>query len=327
MKTTHASFLALLLCTAAGCLDPTEDGNLVPPTVDGDPSLPRVELNGTVFHAETFGDPSAPVIVMLHGGPGNDYRELLRLRDPVDGVRLEDRHFLVFWDQRGSGLSRRHDPGDVTRAAYESDLAAILDRYSPGRPAVLIGHSWGGMYASLFIGRHPERVAGAVLMDTGPLTSALYEEVKGDIHHIDFGSEWLNDTTWAQTVVSPDGHARADYIRMLGNFGDSQPRQHIPPPRDRAPIWRLGAIANRALEGEDKGKWDFTQGLDRFQKPVLFMGAELNEATGAEFQKRQMTAYPNAQLAVVAGAGHDHEWTHPEATLRPVFSYLAAIGF
>lgn len=316
----------LLTC----CLDPAEDGNLVPKTVDGDPSLPRVELNDSVFHAEAFGDPAAPVIVVLHGGPGVDYRGMLRLRRPSGGVRLEDHHRVVFWDQRGSGLSRRHDAAQLTQAAYDADLLAIVDHYSPGRPVVLLGHSWGGMYASFFIGAHPDRVAGAALMDTGPLTGALFEEVKSGIQEQAFGSEWLNDVVWGQAIITPDGHARADYIRMLGALGDSQPRYHLST-ADREPRWRHGAVANLQLikEGMSDGKavWDFTTGLDRFQKPVLFTGSELNEVIGAEFQKRQMTFYPQAQLAVIAGAGHDHHWTHPEDTLRPVLSYLTTIGF
>jgi proline iminopeptidase len=332
MKPTIVSLLASFVVTAsaAACLDPTDDGNLVPSTVDGDPSLPRLELNGSVFHAETFGDPTAPVIVMLHGGPGSDYRSQLRLRQPVDGVRLEDRHFVVFWDQRGTGLSRRHDPRDLNLATYEDDLLAILERFAPGRPAVLVGHSWGCMYASHFIGRHPERVAGAVLMDAGPLTGALYEEVKDEIVKFDFASEWLNDYTWGQATISPDGHARADYVRMLGKLGDNQPGYHLSA-TDHEPSWRFGAVANAAMlkEGMSDGKavWDFTKGLDRYQRPVLFVGSELNEVIGAAFQRRQMAAYPSAELAVIAGAGHDHQWTHPEATLRPIFSYLAAIGF
>jgi proline iminopeptidase len=100
---------------------------------------------------------------------------------------------------------------------------------------------------------------------------------------------------------------------------------------DREQAWRYGAVVNAQLmkQGMSGGKavWDFTTGLDRFQKPVLFIGSELNEVIGAEFQKRQMKFYPQAQLAVIAGAGHDHQWTHPEETLRPVLSYLSAIGF
>jgi len=333
MKTSLLPLLSLvtsLLTTPTACLDPSADGNLVPKTVDGDPALPRVALNGSAFHVETFGNPSSPVIVMLHGGPGHDYRGLLRLRQPVDGVRLEDRHFVVFWDQRGCGLSRRHDARDVNLANYDADLVAILDKYSPGRPAVLIGHSWGGQYATNFIANHPERVAGAVLMEAGPLTGALFEEAKKGIKSLDLFSEWLNDYTWAQTIVSPDDHARADYILTLGQFGDSQPGYHVST-TDREPQWRLGAVAFTTIqqEGMVSGKpvWDFTKGLDRFTRPVLFEASELNEVLGVEFQKRQMQAYPSATLAVVKGAGHDHTWTHPEATLRPVFSYLAAIGF
>jgi proline iminopeptidase len=329
MKPT-VTLLLLVLVTAPACLDPSQDGNLVPPTVDNDPTLPRVALNGSLFHAETFGDPSAPVIIMLHGGPGNDYRELTRLRRPVDGARLEDRHFLVFWDQRGSGLSRRHDPRDLTQAAYDADLEALVDLFSPSRPVVLVGHSWGGMYASRFIGQHPDRVAGAVLMEPGPLTGELYEEVKSGTIDVDLGSRWLNDYAWGQTTVTPDDHARMDYIRLLGMVGNSQPGYHLST-TDRMPVWRLGAVADSTLMngGMSGGKavWDDTKGLESYQRPVLFEASELNTATGAALQKRQMAFYPHAQLVVVAGAGHDHPWVQPEATLRPVFSYLAAIGF
>src|SRR4029078_6989970 len=61
------------LVAACDTMAPNEPGNLVPRTVTEDLSLPAVELNGTRFHAETFGNPANPVIVFLHGGPGCDY--------------------------------------------------------------------------------------------------------------------------------------------------------------------------------------------------------------------------------------------------------------
>jgi pimeloyl-ACP methyl ester carboxylesterase len=114
---------------------------------------------------------------------------------------------------------------------------------------------------------------------------------------------------------------------MLGNFGDSQPGYHLST-TDPVPLFRLGAVANTALEGKAaKDGWDFTQGLDRFHVPVLFEAGELSEVIGPAFQRRQMTAYPTAELAVVAGAGHDFQWTQPEAALRPALAYLDKIGF
>ena len=134
----------LAMSFVGGCLDASEGGNLVPQTADADSRLPQLSFNHSTFHLETFGDAEAPVIIMLHGGPGVDYRGLLRLRNPVDGRRLEDDHLLVFWDQRGTGLSQRHDEKEhhARRLRGRPRLAdrSLLAR----RPVVLLGHSWGG---------------------------------------------------------------------------------------------------------------------------------------------------------------------------------------
>src|SRR3569832_2699526 len=126
---------ALLMMTAAtaglvacdGVKDPSQAGNLVPRTVDEDPAIPSLALAGTIFHYETLGDPSKPVVIFLHGGPGGDYRGLMRLIDRHDGYALTDDHFVVMWDQRGSGLSRRHDCGAYTLDGVDADLDAVVD--------------------------------------------------------------------------------------------------------------------------------------------------------------------------------------------------------
>lgn len=317
--------LVVAVLSLTACLDPAADGNLVPRTADEDPSIPQLSFNGSTFHVETFGDPSAPVIVMLHGGPGGDYRGLLRLRAPVNGVGLEDRHLLVYWDQRGTGLSRRHPANEITPEAYDLDLTWIIDHFSPGRPVVLLGHSWGGMYATRYISMHPGKVAGAVLMEPGPLTGALFDELKPEMFDLDPTAEWLNDYAWAQTIVSPDGHARADYLRGLGLFGALQPGYHQST-TDREPFWRMGAVAAAAIPEADP-HWDFTRGLDRFAAPVLFEASEQNTVIGAAFQERQMRFFPGARLAVIAGAGHDFPWTRAPESVAAVLSYLESISY
>jgi proline iminopeptidase len=330
MKTRLATAITLLATTLLGaCLDVSEDGNLVPKTADEDASLPQLSFNGSTFHLQTFGDAKAPVIIVLHGGPGADYRGLLRLRNPVDGRRLEDDHRLVFWDQRGTGLSQRHDEEDVTLAAYDADIDWLVDHFSPHRPVVLIGHSWGGMYTARYIARHPEKVAGAVLLEPGPLTGARFAKIQDRIMEFDPFSEWLNDYTWAQAVVSPAGHARADYLFMLGHLGASVSGYHSST-TDREPSWRLGTVAGAAIQRagivDGKPNWDFTRGLDRFTKKVLFEASANNTVIGEAFQREQMPDFPSAELSVVADSGHDFPWTQAEATLRPIFNYLDETG-
>jgi proline iminopeptidase len=269
MTGTRTAALLMMAVAAAGLAacdgvnDPSQAGNLVPRTVDEDPAIPSLALAGTAFHYETFGDPAKPVVIFLHGGPGGDYRGLMRLIDRHDGYALTDDHFVVMWDQRGSGLSRRHDCGVYNLERMDADLDALVEHVSPGRPAVLIGHSWGGMYATMYINRHPEKVAAAVLMEPGPLNGQMFDAIISDLYDIDVFSEWLNDDVWDGQFLTPDDHARADYHRMLG-VRDSQPKFHQSAV-DPDPCWRQGAIANRCVmeAGVKDGKaaYDLTDHL------------------------------------------------------------------
>ncbi|UCD38755.1 MAG: alpha/beta hydrolase, partial [Fidelibacterota bacterium] len=53
--------VGLVLAACSGLLDPDEPGNLVPKTVAEDPDLPRIAVNGTLLHAEAFGDIENPI--------------------------------------------------------------------------------------------------------------------------------------------------------------------------------------------------------------------------------------------------------------------------
>jgi len=313
--------------TACDTMAPGDPGNLVPPTVAEDASLPAIEMNGSRFHLETFGNPANPVIVFLHGGPGGDYRSMLRMAERHDGYSLADEYFLVYWDQRGAGLSMRHDKDELTLDVYSRDLDTLVDRYSPGRPVFLIGISWGGMFATQYINQHPQRVAGAVLIEPGPLDGATMERLKGDMYDLDLGSEWLNDWAWNSQFLSPDDHARMDYERMLG-LRDGQPRFHQSTV-DPEPGWRLGAAANRYLmeDGQDGNgvfNYDFTTNLSAYVTPVLFIAGSLSEVLGESLQREQVLRYPSASLQVVDGAGHDVAWVKTAEVLTYIRAYLDA---
>jgi proline iminopeptidase len=329
MKSLKWLPLALAGVGATGCetMSPGDPGNLVPPTVADDASLPAIDMNGSRFHLQTFGNPSNPVIVFLHGGPGGDYRSMLRLAERYNGYSLADDYFLVYWDQRSAGLSKRHSRSGLTLDTYLNDLATLVDRYSPGRPVYLIGESWGGMFATQYINQYPGRVAGAVLVEPGPLDGATAERLKDDIWDFDLSAEWLNDVAWSSQFLSPDDHARMDYERMLG-VKDGQPRFHLSTV-DPAPGWRMGAAASRYImeDGQDGNghfNYDFTTNLAAYPTPVLFIAGSWSEVLGESLQRTQVLRYPSASLQVVNGAGHDVAWVKAPEVLTHVRAYLEA---
>ena len=269
------------------------------------------------------------MIVFLHGGPGGDYRAMLRMAGRHDGYSLADDHFLIFWDQRGTGLSRRHNRDVLTIERYTADLDSLIARYSPSRPVVLVGHSWGGMYATHYINERAERVAGAVLIEPGPLDGATMERLEDDIAGFDFGAEWLNDVAWSSQFLSPDDHARMDYTRLIG-MRRSQPKYHLST-QDPEPSWRLGAAAARYVmeDGQDHDgqfDYDFTTNLASYTRPVLFLTGALSEVLGESLQRSQVHRFPSATLHVVSGAGHDVQWVKAGDVVALIRSYLDTMG-
>jgi proline iminopeptidase len=320
--------LLFLTVVVAACdtMSPSEPGNLVPQTVAENPSLPSFDMNGARFHGETFGSPSKPVIIFLHGGPGGDYRGLLRLKDRHNGYSLADEYFLVFWDQRGSGLSERRNKRELTRDVFTADLDSLIKRYSPQQPVYLIGESWGGMYATMYINAHPQRVAGAVLIEPGPLTGATAERIADDMFDLDPRREWLNDYAWSSQFLTADDHQRMDFEMFLG-ARESQPKFGLSK-TDESPSWRLGAAVNKYLaeDGMENGKYtyDFTNNLSAYDTPVQFIAGAMSQVLGPSLQNEQVQHYSSASLKVFEGAGHDVAWVKAGDVVAQIRTYLNA---
>jgi proline iminopeptidase len=128
--------------------------------------MPTAELNGTTLNFETAGDHAGRPCLVLHGGLGVDHNYL---RPAID--RLGDRLALVYVDHRGHGRSehcvrapqagRPAEPPTVGQLADDAD--ALATHLGHDRVLVL-AHSWGGFVAQELALRHPERVAGLVLV-------------------------------------------------------------------------------------------------------------------------------------------------------------------
>lgn len=320
-STTGMAALCGLCFAMGGCLDPDEPGNLVPATVREDPTLPALQLSSTEVHLETFGDPADPVVVMLHGGPGNDYRYMLRLLEPVEGWSLADEHFVVFWDQRGAGLSQRHDLDALTLEAYLQDLEEVVDTFAADRSVVLFGHSWGGQYAAMYMNAHPDRVAGAVLAEPGRFRWDVEE--LGDDFDFDYFAEHLGDLLWAREFVSMQTHARADYVTSLLLLEDTNGRVEDP-----SPNWRVGAavLLELYLEGIEGTRFDWTPGLAEVEPEILFVTGALSYDLGSEFQRRQLSFFPRARIVEIPEAGHtDVVWSKADVTTPILRDYLAQL--
>lgn len=228
---------------------------------------------------------------------------------------------MVAWDQRGAGLSRRHDPSALTLDAYQRDLEEVIDTFAPQREVILFGHSWGGQYAAMYMNEHPERVAAAVLAEPGRLRWDL-EEGGADFDFDPF-VEHIGDLLWARQFVSMQEHARADYVTSLLLLEDTNDRVEDP-----SPNWRVGAavLLSLYLDEIEASRFDWTSRLSEVDGPVLFVVGDQPSDLGAEFQVQQLDLFRDATMAEIADAGHsDIVWAKAEDTLTVVLDVLAEV--
>lgn len=301
----------------------------VPKTVEQDPSIPHINVGGAVFHAETFGDAEKPAVIVVHGGPGWDYRSLLPLKE------LGDEYFVVFYDQRGTGLSPRVDAKELTLESALADLDAIVDHYSKGRSVRLVGHSWGGMLVSGYIGRHPEKVSHAVLAEPGFLTTEMMKKAG-----VRFGPRWeagflyRASKAWIKSffVKGPDKEASSDYfIGQIAPYANPEYYCGGVLPEAATSYWRPGATAMQAIlkSGMNKDgelEIDLTKGVENFKRSVLFLASSCNTVVGKEQQERQAAFFPNAEMVIIEKSGHMMFAEQPQKSIEAVRGYLASGG-
>ena len=116
--------------------------------------------HGLSLHALEWSTEGTPLL-FLHGF-GND----CHVWDEA-APRVAPHYRTLALDQRGHGDSDNDAEGRYDHATMAEDVEAALEHLGIER-VVLVGHSMGGRVSMHFAGRHPERMAGLVIVDSGP---------------------------------------------------------------------------------------------------------------------------------------------------------------
>ena len=141
---------------------------------------------GNLYVRDGGGHRDALPVLFLHSLAGNGGQWALQL----DHLRRNRR--AVAFDFRGHGESDPAEDGDYSVAGLAADAVAVADQLGLRR-FILAGHSLGSAAAIEYASRHPERVAGLLLVDPNgdqtrvpaqefePLLNALRADPLGEL--------------------------------------------------------------------------------------------------------------------------------------------------
>jgi proline iminopeptidase len=322
--------LLALLIIIIGLFAVTYDTYTVPQTVESDTALPQITIDGVTFHAETFGDPSNPAVVVVHGGPGGDYGYLLNLHE------LEDDYYVVFYDQQGAGLSPRVSAESLTLQSNIDDLHRIVTQYGQGEPVRIIGHSWGAMLAAAYVGQHPESVTQVVLAEPGALDNAglarFNERQAASSRSLAYYRLLIPTIFESMHIEDADRHAQMDYVygKMSAEFVNTAASGYrcadetIVPVEPTVPVppSRFGTTAYQTLFGTSADLSPISTHAKNYTGDVLFLAGACSSFIGADFQSEHMGLFPQAELTVIPNAGHEMVGENPTATLAVVRGFF-----
>lgn len=256
--------------------------------------------------ASVWADESGPVdaalVVLVHGSMDRSSGMLKLARV------LDDRCRVARYDRRGYGRSvvlggdAGHDrvgrhPGPFTMDAQVDDLVRVI----AGRPAIVVGHSYGGNVALATAERHPHLVRAIAIYET-PMSWMPW---------------WPGNTAGAAAVEmaeSPDDAAERFMRRMVGDE-----RWEALPERTRTTRRREGAaMVGELTDLRDHAPWT----AESVRVPVLAGVGTL----GAAHHQRGMVWFadtvPSARLVVLEGCRHDAPLAHPALFARQLVDPL-----
>jgi proline iminopeptidase len=213
-----------------------------------------------------YGDPGAPPLLLLHGGPAASHDYLL----PQMLALAEDRR-LVTYDQRGGGRSRHDD--DRAVIGWRDQVADVARVAAELRvePLAILGYSWGGLLAMLYATEAPDgRVAPPpaklALVDPAPITRAARLEFERELARRQASPAIAEARAELQRsgLRERDADAyrqRAFELSVAGYFADPARASELTP-------FRVMGRVQQSI-WDSLGDYDLTDALSRVHVPAL----------------------------------------------------------
>jgi pimeloyl-ACP methyl ester carboxylesterase len=266
----------------------------------------RLELYAEVDEPDAGAGSATPTVVFVHGYALNlDCWHFQR-------AWLRGDHRLVLYDQRSHGRSGRSRPEHCTIDQLGRDLASVVEQTCVDRPAILVGHSMGGMAIMALAHQRPEwfgsRITGAALISTSA----------GGLDHVSFGLPGapgralqrlspaiVATLARAPRLVERGRRAGSDIgfvvTRRLG-FGRPVPDEYVDFTDEMLASTPIEVVADFFPDFAVHDKFQALGALERI--PTVVLGGSEDAITPVTHTRRIAEALPSAELVELPGVGH-----------------------
>ncbi len=282
-----------------------------------------VDLDGPVHYVDFGGPADGPHLVLVHGLGGSHLNWCLLAPHLVKRARV------TAVDLAGFGLTHPHGRSSTVQAN-----AALLDRFLrtvAGDPAILVGNSMGGMVSILEAARHPQAVAGLVLIDPSvpaapgdPVDRVVAASFAG--YALPFVAEWR--LARRRTRLTPR-QAVQEVIDLCLADPSVMPEDLIAASEalvvERAAVPGLNEAflaAARSLMRVNLMSGSYRAAMAGVSAPVLLVHGERDRLVPVQAARRVARHNPGWHLVTLPGIGHTPQLEAPETVAGHILAWL-----
>lgn len=151
---------------------------------------------GQNLYIKTYGNVKNKNIIFIHGGPSGN----ATLFEGTTAQKLADLGFYVIaYDRRGEGRSTDPEAKFTFEEAFQ-DLNSIYKKYHL-KKAIILGHSFGGLVATLYTNKYPQNVSALVLAGALFSQQETYDHILNSIKKAHYGdSKTLNKIAYIEKL-------------------------------------------------------------------------------------------------------------------------------
>jgi len=277
-------------------------------------SLPGAD--GLTLHALEWSSEGI-LLLFLHG-----FSNSARVWDDIAPV-LAPHYRVIALDQRGHGDSDNDAEGRYDHETMARDVESVLESLGVER-VVIVGHSLGGRVAMRFAGRNPEKLAGLVIVDSGPEldargTTRITLDVKSSV------SSFESVAAYEKVLHRQYPETHATILARLARHWlrereDGRFELKLDPAFMRGRADTPAADAQKWMEEETAILWD---ALKKLPCPALVVRGAASDVLDADTaDKMAEEVIPNATLEVVPACGHSVMLDNPEGFEKALTGFV-----
>lgn len=273
-------------------------------------------IDGGNLHVETYGE--GDPILIINGGPGMSSEGFRSLAEVIS----QDNQAIIF-DQRGTGKSTLHELNSttITMNLMVQDIEHIRQQLGIEQ-WVILGHSFGGMLASYYTTKYPDRTKGLILSSSGGIDMELFNSLNITARLSQKDQDSLQ--FWNRKIAQGDTsyHARLKRGTFLG-------------PAYLYDLSHLPVIAERLTQGDmringlvfqdmRRIEFDCKQQLRSYKNPVLVIQGE-HDIIPLSISKRTAALFQHSTLTVLDQSGHYGWLEQPDEYFTAIDKFLTSL--